>query len=229
MWLLDRLLPPRCLLCDDPGVHGMPLCAGCLGECTRNDPACSRCAEALPGTADTLPDLTVCGACLWRPPPYTAIHAPYRYAAPLDGLIHRLKFRGDLAAGRLLGLMLARAAGDRFRECNAIVPIPLHPRRLRTRGYNQAVELARPLARHLGIPIRPDALVRGGSTRAQMELPARERRANVRGAFRPGRPVTGRVLLVDDVITTANTVGEAARLLTANPDTEVVVYALARA
>lgn len=230
MSLLDRLLPPRCLLCHDPGVDGMAICAGCRGDLVRNGRACVRCAEPLPATGEGLEPLRVCGGCLWHPPPYAAIHVPFCYAAPLDWLLWRFKFHGDLAAGRLLGQLLAGETAFRLAGCDAIVPVPLHPRRLRERGYNQAAELARPLARALDARIRPNALARTGSTAAQMALPARERRRNVKGAFAPGRrPVTGRVVLIDDVVTTASTIGEAARALTAAAEVRVEVCALARA
>lgn len=230
MSLIDRILPPRCLLCGDPGSHGMALCAGCRGDLPRNDHACARCAEPLPATADGLPALRVCGACLWHPPPYAAIHVPFRYRPPLDWLIRRFKFHGDLAAGRLLGQLLAAELATDLRGCEAVVPIPLHPRRLRARGYNQAAELARPLARAAGARICPDALIRVGSTTPQMELPARERQRNVRRAFRVHRlPAAEHLLIIDDVVTTASTVREAVRAAGLPARARVEVCALARA
>ncbi len=228
--LLQRVLPPHCLLCGDSGHAGLALCAGCLAELPRNEHPCVRCAEPLPATGPDLPELRVCGRCLWRPPPYDAIHVPFRYASPIDWLVRRLKFHGDLAAGRLLGQLLARECSGAMRDADAIVPLPLHPRRLAGRGFNQTVEIARPFARVLKVPLRIDALARSGSTVAQMDLPAQRRRINVRGAFRPRRPPSsGRVVLVDDVVTTASTVREAARQLAADGKCGVRVVAIARA
>jgi len=230
MSLLDRLLPPRCLLCGDPGHDGLELCRGCRGDLVSNDHACARCAEPLPATAGALPELRVCGGCLWRPPVYSAIHVPLRYEAPLSGLIHQLKFRGDLAAGRLLGQLLAAAVAPALPPVTAIVPVPLHPRRLRERGYNQAAELGRPLAKQFGVPIAHGALQRHGSTTPQMELPAQQRQGNVKQAFAPGRRVPqGHLLLVDDVVTTASTVRAAAAALAVGDQRQVTVCALARA
>lgn len=226
--LLQRLLPPHCLLCGDPGHAGLALCAGCLAELPRNIHPCVRCAEPLPVTGPDLPELRVCGRCLWRPPPYDAVHVPFRYASPIDWLVRRLKFHGDLAAGRLLGQLLVRECGAWSNSVNAIVPVPLHPRRLVERGFNQSAEIARPLARALGVPVRFDALARGGSTVAQMDLPARRRRINVRGVFAPRRPPAGPVILIDDVVTTASTVREAARQL-ARDGCSVQIVAIARA
>ncbi|MDZ7747473.1 MAG: double zinc ribbon domain-containing protein [Halofilum sp. (in: g-proteobacteria)] len=91
MSLLERLFPPRCLLCDAPGGAGLALCAGCRADLPGNGPACARCAARLPGTAPGLPELSVCGACLWRPPPFAAIHVPFAYAAPVDWLLRRFQ------------------------------------------------------------------------------------------------------------------------------------------
>lgn len=227
---LTRLLPPRCLLCGDPGVAGRALCVGCDADLPAHGPACVRCAERLPATAPDRADLTVCGACLWRPPPYAAIAVPFPYGAPIDWLVRRLKFHGDLAAGRLLGELLARELAPRLDPVDHIVPVPLHAARLRERGFNQVTELARPLARRLGRPVVADALVRRRRGPPQMELPAQQRRGNVRHAFAAGRaPVSGSVLLIDDVVTTASTVREAARALRAAGAAEVRVVAAARA
>lgn len=228
--LIDRLLPPACLLCGDPGFDGIALCPPCHAALPRNQHACTRCAEALPETGPGQPDLSVCGRCLWRPPPYTAIRVPFRYAAPVDWLIRRLKFHSDLAAGRLLGQLLALELQGRTGTLAAIVPLPLHPRRLLERGFNQAQELALPLARASDTPLRPRAIARCGSTVPQMELPADRRRANVRNAFRAARPLPpGRILLVDDVVTTASSMREAARAAGGDGDTEVIACAVARA
>src|SRR5262249_21777320 len=114
---------------------------------------------------------------------------------------------------------------------DALIPIPLHPQRLRERGYNQALELARPLAREFGIDLRPDALVRQRATQAQSELDAAQRRRNLRGAFAvaPGVEVPAHVALIDDVMTTGTTLREAARTLLHAGALRVDVWALARA
>lgn len=229
MGLLERILPLHCLLCGDAGDAGIALCAGCRGDLPRNGHACVRCARPLPGTGADLPELRVCGRCLWRPPPYSAIHVPFRYARPVDWLVHRLKFHGDLAAGRLLGELLARECACLAGSVDAVVPVPLHPRRLNERGFNQAAELARPIARALGVPLHVTALARAGGTTAQMDLPAARRRANVRGVFSLRHAPAGRVVLVDDVVTTASTVREAARCLAATGECNVHVVAAARA
>lgn len=228
MGLLEWIAPPHCLLCGDHGDGGIALCAGCREDLPRNDHPCVRCAEPLPGTGDDLPELRVCGRCLWRPPPYVAIHVPFRYAPPVDWLVRRLKFHGDLAAGRLLGDLLALEVGSGLEATGCVVPLPLHRERLLERGFNQADELARPLARALRAKRRPELLDRVRATPPQMDLPAKRRSANVRGAFEVHRPPAGHIVLIDDVVTTASTLREAARKLASTRDCSVTVVAVAR-
>ena len=168
-----------------------------------------------------------------RPPP-ASTHAVVRDAPPLDRLLPRLKFHGDLAAGRLLaGLLaegLAQSLADTPRPA-ALVPVPLHPGRLRQRGYDQALELARPLAKALSLPLLAGALQRSRATAPQSELDARARRSNVRGAFRlaPGIGLPDHVALLDDVMTTGATLAEAARLLRRAGVARVDLWVAARA
>jgi ComF family protein len=219
------LLPPRCLLCGAAGAAGRDLCRGCEGEFRPNAPACARCAEPLTVAVE------LCGRCQKRPPPFAAAFVPFRYAWPLDGLEARFKFHGSLAAGRLLAeLWIARWRENPPPLPQALAPVPLHASRLRRRGYNQALELARPLARALGAPLRRDLLVRQRATEAQSALDRRARRRNVRDAFVAG-PVAGleHVAVVDDVMTTGATLAECAEALTRAGVARVDVWALARA
>lgn len=155
-----------------------------------------------------------CGRCLRRPPPLERVIAACVYARPLDRLLPRFKFHGDLAAGRLLGQLMIQACSS-VPHPGALVPVPLHRARLRKRGYDQALELARPLARAFGLPLRADALLRCRPTAPQSELSALQRRRNVRQAFAvcPDRPLPAYVTLVDDVMTTGATLHAAATAL----------------
>ena len=147
--------------------------------------------------------------------PFGDVRAAFLYRSPVDRWLLRFKFHGDLAAGRLLSTLLADAVADAPRP-DALLPLPLHRRRLRERGYDQALELARPLARTLALPLRAEALVRVRATQAQTELGGSDRRRNVRGAFAlRGAPLPPHVVLVDDVMTTGATLAEAAAVLRA--------------
>lgn len=157
----------------------------------------------------------LCPACLRHPPPFDAAFAPLEYQGAARYLITQFKFHGRLSHGVPLSHHLLRAVRDGTRGVlpQALLPVPIHPQRLRERGYNQTVELARPLARALGIPLLSSALVRTRATPPQMTLPEAARAANVRGAFAVRSAVPEHVALVDDVLTTGATAGELARLL----------------
>lgn len=220
---LHALLPARCLLCAGGGADGLDLCAACRGALPWNRAACARCGLPLPAPEPA------CGRCLRAPPAFAATVAPWVYAFPLDRLLPRLKFHGDLAAGALVAGRMLEALRAAPRP-QALVPVPLHHARLRERGYDQALELARPLARGLGLALRDDLLQRTRATAAQSDLAAAARRRNVRGAFavdaRAGVPA--HVALVDDVMTTGATLGECARVLRAAGVARVDVWVAAR-
>ena len=202
------LWPSRCLLCNAGGAAGHDLCVACAAALPWARLACPRCALPLSSPA------RACGACLRRAPLLDAAHAAFAYRFPLDRLLPRLKFHGDLAAGRLLAGAMAVAFADLERP-GALVPVPLARARLRQRGYDQALELARPLARALGLELLPQGLLRVRDTQAQSRLDAAGRRRNVRGAFAaaPGVVLPPHVALVDDVMTTGATLQAAALAL----------------
>ena len=223
--LLRALLPLRCLLCGGRGA-GRDLCDGCARDIPRNDVCCPRCAVPLKAPAP------LCGECIEREPPFASAWVPFQYAHPLDLLEARFKFRGDLAAGRVLAeLMIERTGIDAPVRPDLVIAVPLHVARLRERGYNQAFELAKPLARALGVPIDRDLLARTRATPAQSGLDAATRRRNVRHAFavRTVAPLPGHVALFDDVMTTGATLRECARVLQRAGIARVDVWALARA
>ena len=211
---LGHAWPGRCLACAEVGQSGHDLCAACLESLPWNRPACARCAIPLPDAVDDASAAPHCGACLRKPPPLRAVHAAFVYASPLDRLLPRFKFHQDLAAGRLLAQLMAQSLAGADPP-QALLPIPLHRARLRQRGYDQALELARPLARALRLPLLSDALLRRRATAPQSELDAARRRRNLRGAFvvRPGARLPPHVALVDDVMTTGATLHAAADAL----------------
>lgn len=218
------LLPWRCLLCGDVGTNGLDLCLACAAELPRNTSCCARCALPLASPA------ALCGACQRKPPSWDGAWAPFRYGWPLDRLEARYKFGRDLAAGRTLAVLWQRAERP-LALPQLILPVPLHRARLRQRGYNQALELARPLGRAWDIPVRHDRLLRARATFAQTELDAVARRRNVRGAFtlREGAALPAHVALLDDVMTTGATLAACARVLKRAGVARVDVWALARA
>lgn len=218
------LFPPRCLLCQARVVDGQAFCRPCRQSLPWLNAACARCGAALPAARPA------CGACLKRPPRFDRTRALFRYAAPVDRLVLGFKYGGRLDFGRVLGSALATAIAEDQMRVDAIVPVPLHRRRLRERGYNQSLELARPLARALGIPVLAYAVQRVRPTLPQTRLDYGQRRRNVRQAFAVRGDVAGkRLAVVDDVMTSGHTVNALARSLKQAGAKEVVVWVVARA
>ncbi|WP_313050577.1 ComF family protein [Stenotrophomonas cyclobalanopsidis] len=210
------LLPLRCLVCDDTGHDGLDLCAACLDDMPWSGRACLRCALPLPDNA-----LPVCGTCREEPPPQAATHASLLYLPPVDQLLVRYKFHQDLAAGRLLAQLMQRRPPPW--ACPPLVPVPLHPRRLRKRGYDQAGELCRLLRQPVW-----RGLYRRRHTAPQSERSAEQRRENLFDAFDVRGEVPPRLTVVDDVMTTGSTVLEVAETLRLVGAAEVRVWVCAR-
>lgn len=221
---LNIVLPSHCLLCGARGNGSLSLCVDCAADMPRNRVCCARCALPLETPAP------LCGRCQKHAPPWQSAWVPFRYEWPLAQLETRFKFGADLAAGRTLAELWLRS--DAPAELpRAIIPVPLHRARLRQRGYNQTLELAKPLARRFGIPLLRDALQRSRATGAQTDLSALARRRNVRGAFVAafrGKPPE-HVAVLDDVCTTGATLAECARVLKRAGVARVDAWALARA
>jgi ComF family protein len=194
------------------------LCAACGAELPRLVP------QLCPSCALPTPDGQVCGRCVTDPPAYDATIAVLAYDFPADALVHALKFRGELALAPFLGRLLSAKAAPW--SVQRVIPVPLSAPRLRSRGYNQALEIARHVARdRLDI----DACVRERDAAPQMDLPWDARRKNVRGAFRCRRPLAGAtVAVVDDVMTTGSTLDEMARTLKRAGAVRVVNWVVAR-
>jgi ComF family protein len=159
------------------------------------------------------------------------IRATYRYEAPADYFVQRLKFSGKLAcAAAIAQLMLGMLDDDDTPLPDLLVPVPLHPRRIRERGFNQALEIARPLARQMNLPLDCRSCVRARHTEHQTGLSAKERRGNVHGAFEIRRALAARrIAIIDDVVTTGSTVAELDRVLRRAGARHVQVWAFARA
>jgi len=203
--VLRTTLPQVCALCAAPTGTAL-VCAACAGALSRVPLSCPRCALPAPHGAP-------CGQCLADPPAFDRSQAAFVYAFPLDRLVQSFKYRGTLAyAGWFAQAMVERRADPP--AADVLVPVPLARARQRERGFNQALEIARPLSRWTGIPLLAGAAIRVRETLPQASLPWSERAQNIRGAFACAATLTGKtVIVVDDVMTTGASLNEFARTL----------------
>jgi ComF family protein len=224
----DWLLPRLCPACGAPAGPGQELCLGCERTLPILLHACPRCAIPYEH-ADAHGE---CGTCQKHPPAFTRCLALYRFAPPVDHFIRELKFHQQLGLAQLLGARLAQCLKHEGQQPDLILPVPLHAARLRERGYNQALEIARPVARILDIPIEAHSLGRVRATAPQTGMALAARRKNLRGAFalEPGAQLKNlHVALVDDVMTTGSTAQAAAHCLRAAGARDVEIWVIARA
>jgi len=228
--LVDLLFPPLCVSCREPLGAGHGFCADCWTKIAFLDgPVCDCCG--LPFAFDP-GEGTRCGACLARPPTYERARAIFAYdensRAPILAFKHADRL--DLVPG--FAHWLERTGAGLLKDCDLIVPVPLHRGRLWQRRYNQAAELARALGRRTSKPVAVQALERTRPTESQGAMvSARGRRRNVQGAFKvpnPGQVRDRDVLLVDDVLTTGATVEACAHALKRAGAARVQILALAR-
>jgi ComF family protein len=230
--LLDLALPPRCLGCGVTLAAPGRLCAGCWHGLTfLGPPACRICGYPLP---HAVPEQPLCPTCATRPPAFDRARAALRYDEGSRGLILRFKHADRTDVAPLLGAWLTRAGSELFDSADLIVPVPLHRLRLLRRGYNQAAILARAVACERRLPLVPDLLQRRRRTASQQSLSGQARLGNVTAAafrihpWHRGRAAGRRVLLVDDVLTTAATVSGCASVLRRAGAVAVDVLTLAR-
>jgi ComF family protein len=238
-WLVDWLYPPRCRACGGTiyGPDAEYFCGDCWPQIRLvSHPLCNRCGRPFP---DAGGDDHHCAACLTRSPYFVQARAwgcyPREEIAehPLRQVVQKFKYGRKVSLGKPLGRLMARGCQNFLEACpiELIIPVPLHPKRLRWRGFNQSLLLARQVSRLYQVPIDPFLLYRSRETPPQTQLTEEERRKNVRGAFAiaSGEALKEKsVLLVDDVYTSGATVNECSLVLVRGGAREVYVLTLAR-
>ena len=221
-----RLIPGQCLLCRRATGRHLDICAECEIDLPWLRSFCPYCGEPAPGN---LP----CARCLTNLPPYSAALAGFEYRFPIDALIHRFKDARHLAAGLTLTHLSHTSHQRVLRSISwpdlIIVPVPLHPRKQRSRGFNQSALIAEQLSELIPARLDCKVLVRVSDTRDQKTLSLPARKQNLKNSFEVRRNLQGhRILLVDDVITTGATVTEITACLLQWGAADVVVFAIAR-
>lgn len=228
----NLLLPPACLLCGERLPTDGPagdFCAACRLGLPRPAPAsCPVCAVAY---RTPIPSDHHCENCLRHPPPFNRVVAVGPYAGTLQEAVQRFKYRGQLSLERPMGTLLVDALKNAGVRCpSLVVPVPLHVSRLRERGYNQSLQLARQVGRQLAVPVAPHLLRRVRATATQQGLDAVSRKHNLRKAFAVAGQLTGcHLLLVDDVMTTGATGRECAAALRAAGAATIDIAVIGRA
>jgi len=226
--LLEFFLPRLCLFCGAAVGEGakQAVCPECAGQIQwAASPLCLCCGKVFPSREG---EDRLCGSCQKEPPPFSRARAAAIYHGPPAEAIKRFKFNRALAYLPVMQEWLRPLAGEMAAQADLVLPVPLHPRRLQDRGFNQALMLAQGLA---DLPVERDLLIRVRHTRPQVELNPQERRENVKGAFavsRPERLKGKRVLLVDDLFTTGATARECARALRKAGARQVEIITVAR-
>lgn len=225
--VVDALLPPRCAFCGaETRYPEQRICGGCHDDLPWIRASCLSCALELPLA---LPEGVRCARCQLRPPPFVAAVAPLEYSFPVDAAIKALKFRRRYHFASALAEPLIEVWHRVPPDVDAILPMPLHRWRQLGRGFNQSLEIARPVAKKTGLPILQNVR-RVVATPYQSGLSSRERGRNLRGAFRiDGSLAAHHVLIIDDVVTTGETCRQLARTLRDAGVDSVSVLAVARA
>ncbi len=222
--VLNLLLPERCAVC---GLLQEPvLCPRCTAQVARIvAPYCQCCGTPFDPRALAAERCVDCRA---APPPFTQARAAGAYGGELRTAVHRFKYAGIRALAAPLAALMAETV-EPPADLDCLCPVPLHPAREALRGYNQSLLLAEELGRRWNLPVEAGVLTRIVNTTPQMQLPAEERRRNVRGAFVVAQPVKGRRLgLIDDVYTTGSTLCECSHMLARAGAARVLVFTVAR-
>jgi ComF family protein len=222
--LEKTLLPHYCVLCHEKAEE-QDLCPPCAAELPHIEQACPQCAMPLAGEITTS-----CGACQDNPPYYDRTIALFYYQDPIIKMVSQFKFHDKLLYGKLFStLLIDKIKAQQEALPDLLLPIPLHASRLRERGFNQALELARPLAKIFSLKLNYRDLLRTRATQQQSMIEKNDRASNVKNAFTLRQKISAKhVGLIDDVMTTGHTLNECAKVLKKQGVEKVTVFAVAR-
>jgi ComF family protein len=223
--LFKTLCPLQCLLCDLRAGNDQRICEDCYQSLRTSETRCRQCGMKTPL------DNSLCGNCLITPPPFDNTYILFNYEKPITQLITHYKFHEKLSLSAFFAAeWIAFFKKNNVPLPDSIIPIPLHPKRLQTRGFNQALEIAKPLGKYFKIPVDHKSCIRIRNTEAQLHLSAEKRQRNIKNAFTVSKNISARhIAIFDDVMTTGSTVGELCSALKKSGVQEVSVFCCARA
>lgn len=231
--LIDVVFPPRCgtcgkVLAEGSGPYFCEACRSDFDLCM--SPLCPSCGIPY---ADRSGTDHLCERCLTSPPPYSACRSVATYRGVLQEAIHRVKYGRDVTVGEMLGELMAECSDSLLNTdgYSMVLPVPLHTRKLRERGFNQSLLLSRPVARRRGLKLDYTVLKKKFHTEPQISFGRTERTENLKGAFEVTDPLRikgEKIVLIDDVFTTGSTVRECARALKKSGAEAVSVFTLCR-
>lgn len=208
-------------------MYHMDICQSCFQSLIKTGSHCLCCAKHF---ASGNLNLKLCGECQKNPPVFSRTYAPYLHQGAIRYLINQCKFNGAYKNTRLLALLLSRYLTTNAEYPELIVPVPLHPKRYRQRGFNQTLEIGKIIAQELHIPIDNNCCLHIKNTPHQISLGAKQRHKNIKGAFQMIKPPKARhIAILDDVMTTGATANELAKVLMSSGVNQVDVWVCARA
>lgn len=218
--LFDRLFKQRCLLCAGSDGGELGLCEACYKDLPwHNTPKCPQCGLSSNGL--------VCGSCLNSPPDFDATHGLFTYNFPLDVMMQRYKYGSMLNLGHIFGKMLSNKIN--LADVDLVIAMPMHPKRLKERGFNQALEIAKIITKNNPEKLDYQSVQRQKLTPPQASQPLKERVRNIKGAFTISNHLNGkRIAIVDDVMTTGASLNELAKSLKKAGASHVECWVVAR-
>lgn len=216
-------LPSICVLCNQFHKNKLAVCASCIEFITPLGPACQYCAYPLPDA-----DYLVCGRCIKKPPHFDKAHIAYRFEEPLRSLLHRFKYHNSLYLGSFLTHLILRSLENQTSPVQCLIPVPMHPKRLKLRGFNQAAVLTQALSKKLQIPYDLISCQKIINTAPQASLDGEQRQKNLRHAFQVKKIPYEHVALIDDLLTTGCTANELAHTLKKSGVHQVDIWCCAR-
>lgn len=217
-------LPSLCVLCHHYHHQSLAVCEACVGLFAQIGPACRYCALPLPDDK-----FLVCGVCALEKPIVDTTITAYLFEEPLRILLHEFKYQEALYLGGFLAKLMLDALPNRTIETQCLVPVPLHPTRMRQRGFNHAAELAKCLAKKLKIPCELNLCKKIIHTAPQASLNKKQRKRNLSGVFLSKVTNYRHITLIDDLLTTGSTANELARAFKQQGVARVDLWCCARA